>query len=145
MKILYATTLFSLLLIFSCNSLKEEIPLPIAGSEESEMFSPLAPEETDGTTAQIERNFPCRMRGVMFPAPDGWDCRILIETETGHLLYPVNIEEYLSADLEEPVAIKLSFRVVQNPDDRCGRALPVELICLTRDIRRTQTLPGRVE
>ncbi|MEZ4826559.1 MAG: hypothetical protein R3C61_09740 [Bacteroidia bacterium] len=145
MKSFYALVFLPLLFIFSCQSPEAELIFPDGETKFSESLIAGAETNTEGISEGIERTFPCRMRGVMFPAPDEWECRVLIELETGHLLYPVNISDYFNGEVENPVLIKLSFIQVPNGPVRCGRAIPVELICLTRDSNRTPTIPGRAE
>ncbi|MEZ4774460.1 MAG: hypothetical protein R3D00_14845 [Bacteroidia bacterium] len=143
MKTFYSSILLLLLFIISCNPLQEELILPDGELKSSEMFIPGADAETGDMNTQADRSFPCRMRGVMFPAPPDWECRVLIELETGHLINPVNIEDYFSGEVENPVLVKVSFIQLQNSPNRCGRAIPVQLTCLTRDSRTQATIPGR--
>lgn len=145
MKTFYSSILLLLLFIISCNPLQEELILPDGELQSSELFSPGIDAETGEAGIQADRTFPCRMRGVMFAAPTDWECRVLIELETGHLINPVNIEDYFSGDLNHPQLVKVSFIQLENSPNRCGRTIPVRLTCLTRDSRAPQTLPGREE
>lgn len=122
---LYLLPLLTFLIVQSCVPLEVEM---------------IIPEEAEYTTEGV---VPCRFTGVIRITDTDPACSVFIHLSTGHILYPVNLDDFASG-LQDGQPVKLSFTQLNRSPDNCLRAIPVSLSCLSREGTGTRPVSDRV-